>query len=145
MIDVTREMLIGKLVSFESNEFGESPPKSKSAFKSTVSTKQKYDSGESSIRMSTYEKEMRDLEEEREHEELEAIIARIFPKGVDKYEGNLPLKCFSCNKIEHFSSRCLKRERISKKPLKPYMPKYQKKCYFAADEGVIDDEYEKGN
>jgi hypothetical protein len=26
-------------------------------------------------------------------------------KGTDKYKGNLPLKCFNCGKIGHFSSK----------------------------------------
>lgn len=43
MIDVTRDMLIGKLVTFELSEFGESLPKFEFAFKATISKKQKYD------------------------------------------------------------------------------------------------------
>lgn len=76
---------------------------------------------ERSTRVSRYEKEMRELgEEERELEEIEALIAKRLPKGVGKYEGKLPLKCFSCNKMGHFSSRCPKRVPKSK----PYKPKY---------------------
>lgn len=142
--DVTRDMFIGKLVAFELREFGEAPPKFESAVKSTISKKQKYDPRQSSTWVSRYEKEMREIEEEeREIKELEALIFIRLPKGVDKYEGKLPLKCFSCNKIGYFSSRCPKR--VSKKILNPYKSKYQKKCYFVVVEDVIDDESEKGN
>lgn len=55
---------------------------------------------------------MEDIEREnKEIEELEALIARRIPKGLvgSKYEGKVPFKCFSCNKIGHFASRCPKR------------------------------------
>lgn len=73
--------------------------------------------------------------------ELEAMISRRLPKDASKYEVKLHLKYFSCNKIGHFSSRCL--ERVSKKPFKPYKSKFLKKCYFYIDEGVTDDKYKK--
>lgn len=107
---ITRDMLVGKLVAFELSEFGESHGKTEIAFKASVSGKQKYDLGESSLRVSRYEREMREMEEqERELDELEALIARTLPKGVNKYDGKLPLKYFSCNKIGHFASRCPER------------------------------------
>lgn len=99
---------------------------------------------------------------ERELEELKALIVRRLPKGAGKYEEKLPLKCFSCNKTEHFASIC--QERMSKydrhdkfdkpdrndryekheKYDKPYKPnrnyKHQKNCHYVVDEGVIDEE-----
>lgn len=36
-------------------------------------------------------------EQETKLDELEALIAHILPKGDGKYDGKLPLKCFSCN------------------------------------------------
>lgn len=143
MTNVTRDMLVAKLFSFELSEFGDPLPKIESAFKAIVSGKKRYNLKEIYTRISRYEKDMED--EEKEHEELEALIARRLPKGVNKYEGKLPLKCFSCNKIGHFASRCLERDRNPKKPYKPYEPKYQKKCYYAANEGVADDESDKEN
>lgn len=68
--------------------------------------------------MSRYEKERKEIEEEeQELEKLEALISKRLPKGAGKYEEKLPLKCFSCNKIGHFASRCL--ERVPRKPYKP--------------------------
>lgn len=147
---VTRDMLVGKLAAFELSELGESHGKTKTTFKDTVSGKKKYDPRESSTRVSRYEREMREMKEQkRELEELKALLARIQPKGAGKYEGKLPLKCFSCNKIAHFASRYPERPKKVSKYDKPYKPnhnyRYQKKCYYAADEGVIDDESEKGN
>lgn len=69
------------------------------------------------------------------------MIARRLPKGVGKYEGKLPLKCFSFNKIGHCASRCL--ERFSKEKPRKYQPRYPKKCYYGVDEGVIDEESDK--
>jgi hypothetical protein len=43
------------------------------------------------------------------------------------------LKYFSCGKIAYYALWCL--ERVSK-----YKPKYEKKCYYIVDEGVIDEE-----
>lgn len=72
MTYVTRDMMIGKLTAFELSEFGETPPKSESAFKVIVSRKLKYNPGESSTRVSRHEKEMIEIkEEERDLEELE--------------------------------------------------------------------------
>jgi len=52
MVNETRDMVIGKLSNFELSEFGESLPKTKSAFKATILKKDKqgYDLGESSSR-----------------------------------------------------------------------------------------------
>lgn len=49
--------------------------------------------------------------EDDEFEQLEALFARRVPKGPigSNYEGKTPFKCFACNKIGHFASRCLER------------------------------------
>lgn len=136
MTDVTKDMLIGKLSTFELSEFGDYVPKVGSAFKAIVFRKDKkrYNLRESSSWwMSKYEKERNEIKEEEQY--LEVIVAKRLAKGVGKYEGKLRLKCFSCNKTGHFASRCL--ERV---PRKPYKPKFHKRCYYAADEGVSDDE-----
>jgi hypothetical protein len=74
--------------------------------------------------------------EERGLEELEAIFVKRLPKGKGKYEVKSSFKCFSCNKIGYFSSKC--REIFSK-----YKPKYDKR-YYCVDEGVTNHESDKG-
>jgi len=120
VIDVTRDQLVGKLSTFEMSEFGDSLPKSESAFKASVFRKQRFDPGESSSRRLTrYEKVRKVLEEdESELEELEGLLVKRLLGGSGKYEGKLPFKCFACKKIGHFASRCP--ERVSKpNPNKP--------------------------
>lgn len=118
VIDVTKDMFIGNLSTFELSEFGDSLLKVESAFKATVfeKDKQRYDLGKISLRwMSRYEKERKEIEEEeKDLKELKALISKRLPKGADKYEGKLPLKYFSCNKIGHFASKCP--ESVPKKP-----------------------------
>jgi hypothetical protein len=65
MTNVTRDILIGKLLAFELNEFGDSLPKKKFAFKVIVfrKYKQRYDPNEVSSRyVSKYEEELRQIE-----------------------------------------------------------------------------------
>ncbi|GLJ54156.1 hypothetical protein SUGI_1160380 [Cryptomeria japonica] len=104
---VTRDTLLGKLTAFELEELGDqSATKIEIAFRASTTGKQKIDWKE------MYAKDMEDIErEERELEEMETLIARRIPKGPtrNKYEGKVPFKCFSCNKIGHFSSRCPER------------------------------------
>lgn len=83
------------------------------------------------------------------------------PKGDGKYDGNLSLKCFSCNKIGYFASRCTKRmakyDRHDKHDRNDRYEKYekydkpykfdrkfrnQKNYYYVVDGGVTDEESE---
>jgi hypothetical protein len=61
-------------------------------------------------------------------------LSKRLGKGKGKYEGKPPFKNFSCGKIAHYASRCL--ESVFK-----YKPKYEKKCYYVTNEGVIDEEW----
>ena len=36
----------------------------------------------------------------------EALFIKKLERGTRKYKGNLPLKCFNCEIIRHFSSKC---------------------------------------
>ena len=36
----------------------------------------------------------------------EALFIKKLEKGTRKYKGKLPLKCFNCGRIGHFSSKC---------------------------------------
>lgn len=93
---------------------------------------------------------MEDIErEDKELEDLEALIAKRIPKGPvgSEYEGKAPFKCFSCNKIGHFASRCPERaarnqERFMRnyKPNPEYnnRPRFRrnedKSCYYVGDD-----------
>lgn len=72
-------------------------------------------------------------------DELVALIARRERKGKCKFEIKLPLKFFSCNKIDHFASRCS--TRIPK--YKPRFDKRDTKFYYASY-GVSNEEDEIG-
>lgn len=40
----------------------------------------------------------------------EANFVRRLNKGFEKYKGKLPLKCFDCERIGHYATRCTFRE-----------------------------------
>jgi len=142
---VTRDHLVGKISAFELSEFVYSLPKYEFAFKASVYGKQRYDLGESSsTRSNRFTKTRNDLKDvEIETAYLEALLAKRLPRGSGKYEWKLPLKCFACNKIGHFASRCP--ERFSKQ--NPNRYKNQNKCYYVQEtreEGVTYDESSQG-
>ena len=134
---INRDTLVGKLSAFELEEFGPSGAvKTEPAFHASTSATSKQDW------KALYAKELDDMKrEDDEFEKLEALFARRVPKGPvgSKYEGKAPFKCFACNKIGHFASRCPERnsrfeERV-KKSFKPnqnrYILKRNKQCYNA--------------
>lgn len=129
---VTRDSLVGKLFSFEMTRFFDNTPKYESSFKDTISKdKQKYDSCESysssSKYGSRYVKDLQEIqEEERKMEDLESLISKRVSKGVGKYEGKFPLKCFNAIRL------------VPKHKHRNFKPKYNKKCYYDS-EGVIDE------
>ncbi|GLJ21945.1 hypothetical protein SUGI_0410990 [Cryptomeria japonica] len=148
---VTRDTLIGKLSTFEIEEFGlVATIKIDLDFKASTSSASSF---EKSDWKTFYARELEENRRENEElEELEALFARKMPKGLvqSKYEGKEPFKCFNCNKIGHMASRCPDRHAILKeearRTYKPN-PEYQrykfnkkkdKSCYLA-DEGVTDD------
>lgn len=73
--------------------------------------------------------------------ELEALLAKRFPRGTGKYKGKLPLKYFSCNNIGHIAANCPNGDK--KEKFMKFKGKGKKHCYVAVDEGVTDEESEE--
>ena len=43
--------------------------------------------------------------DEEDVEQLEALLARRFHRGKDKFKGKLPIICFNCNEVGHIPAR----------------------------------------
>src|SRR5271156_34294 len=121
--DFKRETLISKISAFEISRL-KTEPKSETTFKASVHNKKSMSSSSNNEEVDT------------ELEEIISMISKKERKGKGKYEGQLPFKCFSCNKVGHFVSKCPTRV---KKFRSDYKPKYRKECYHAK-EGVTDED-----
>src|SRR5271156_46817 len=97
---VTLDSLIGRLISFEMNNFDNSVlPNLESAFKSSIRISK-------SSHRHTSRRDSESESEEEDIDEIEALMDRRTQRGKGKYKGKLPLVCFNCKEIGHFATRC---------------------------------------
>ena len=103
--NVTLGNLIGRLISFEMNNFDNSVlPNIESAFKSSLRISK-------SSHKHTMRKDSDSESEEEDLDEIEALVNRRMQRGKGKYKGKLPLVCFNCKEIGHFATRCPNRRK----------------------------------
>ncbi|XP_042476297.1 uncharacterized protein LOC122057990 [Macadamia integrifolia] len=88
--------LHGTLIAYEMRMVKPKPIEKEAAFKALKKLKSNEDS-----------------EQKDSDDELIAYLARKLKKGTGKYEGKLPLKCFNCDGIGHFTSKCPKNDKLS--------------------------------
>lgn len=101
--NLTLDTLIGKLTTFELNNFNNSVvPSIESTFMSSLKI------GKSSSKNDKYNNS--DSNTNDELDELEALMARRLPKGKGRYRGKLPLACFNCKEVGHIAARCLNKK-----------------------------------
>jgi len=91
--------LHGILIAYEMRT--DDPKQKETAFKAT---KQKHQNIEEQVGCSS--------ELDVSEEELANFVNKL-PRGTGRYKGKLPLKCFNCGKIGHFSAKCLMRRNKS--------------------------------
>jgi hypothetical protein len=89
---LTMDELHGILIAYEMRTWKERPSKRETTFKASKETK-------------NHEHVPNENHSDISDEE-EANFIRKLKKGSGKYKGKLPLKCFNCGKIGHFSSKC---------------------------------------
>jgi hypothetical protein len=85
--------LHGILIAYEMRTYAENSIRKLATFKA-----EKNDNKKDEVETNNYG----DLEEDME----EANFVKNMKKGTRKYKGKLPLKCFGCGRIGHFSSKC---------------------------------------
>ena len=79
---------------------------------------------------------------------VEALLARKYSRGRGKYKGKVPLICFLCEEIGHYTTRFPKNENKDeneghkcngKKDFKSFKDKGKKTCFMAKDSNDFDD------
>ena len=99
--NITLDALVGRLTTFELDNFDNYVPNSGSieyAFQAKQSLKKK--GGKSKSKKSNNE------DEDNSDDDLEVIktlLVRRFPKDKGKYNGKIPLICFSCEEVGHIA------------------------------------------
>lgn len=140
---VTLDSIIGKLTAFELNGYDGSVHKSESAFRAYVYNPSMRKSRDVSHHYKS--RSSREADDEDSLVELEALFAKWLPRGVGKYRGKLPLKCFACNKIGHIENNCPNGDNEHKREkFKKYKGKGKRDCLISIDGGITDEESDGG-
>jgi hypothetical protein len=85
--------LQGILTTYEMRTFNENSSNKETTFKESKKDKKKFE-----IETNNHEDSEEDMEE--------ANFVKNLKRGIGKYTGKLPLKCFDCGRIGHFASMC---------------------------------------
>lgn len=136
---VTLDSIIDKLTAFELNDYDGSVQKSESAFRASISNP--FVRRSRDISHNYESRSSKDVEDEDNLVELEALLAKCLPRGTGKYRGKLPLKWFACNNIGHIETNFPNGENEYKRDkFKKYKGKGKRDCLVAIDNGIIDEE-----
>lgn len=101
---ITLDALVGRLTTFELDNYDNYAPSSSNlefAFKAKVSLKNKAKNSK--------RKKFKSEEEDSfdsDLESIEALLARRYPKGKEKYKGKIPLIYISCEEVGNIVARC---------------------------------------
>ena len=58
------------------------------------------------IKKTKIQKKKSQTNHNEESDEEESNFIKKIHKGLGKYKGNLPFKCFNCGRIRHFQAKC---------------------------------------
>lgn len=148
--DITLDALVGRLTSFQLDNFDNYPSSSRnieSTFKDKLTLGRK---GENSKGKQNDSEEDADLDDDLEA--IETLLEIRLPKEKGKYKGKFSIIFYSCKEVVHISPRFSNKERkddkkFSKfkgkqyfKSYKDYKDKGKKSCYIAKDFGSDDED-----
>jgi len=93
---LSMDVLHGILIAYEMITYEDNPSRKVAYFKASNNTRKNKQKSKLNYSCSD------DLDEDEEI----ANFVRKLKRGTDKYKGKIPLKCFNCCKIGHFSAKC---------------------------------------